>query len=55
MPSNNQPNFALHPRSDQQSRNNNIIDAMITTYVVSQEATTPATMDHRNKHAGSRK
>jgi hypothetical protein len=36
VPSNNQPKFTLHRRSEQRSWNNNIINAMMTPYVVPQ-------------------
>jgi hypothetical protein len=51
VPSNNQPNFTLHHSSEQQPRNNNTIDAMMTPYVMLQEATTMATMVDCNKQA----
>jgi hypothetical protein len=54
MPSNNQPNFTLHRRSEQQSQNETIFNMMIMSYVVLQEATTPATTIDRDKRAGLR-
>jgi hypothetical protein len=51
VPSNNQPNFTVHHRSKQQLRNENIIGAMITSYIMSQEAMTTMTTVDPNKHA----
>jgi hypothetical protein len=47
----NQPNLNLHHGSEQRLRNDNIIDAMMTPYVVSQEATNTATLVDRDKRA----
>ncbi len=52
VPSNNQPNFTLHCRSEQQLQNEIIVKVMITSYIVLQEATMPATTVDRNKRAG---
>jgi hypothetical protein len=54
MPSNNQPNFTVHRRSKQRLWNN-IVNAMIMSYIVLQEATTVVTTVDRNKHMRSHK
>jgi hypothetical protein len=51
VPSNNQPNFTLHYRSKQQLQNNNIVNAMMTPYILSQEATMMVMTVDCNKQA----
>jgi hypothetical protein len=43
VPRNNQPNLKLHHKSKQQLRNENMVNAMIMSYVMLQEAMAMAT------------